>query len=114
MMKSLIDYIINEDMSLKHSSHTLNDYLDDKDFKTLADRLVEYFLDHQYGIEDLEDPEYREDMNNEAADFVRDFIADEAVCNFGYKYGKLTGSGFDLVGEQLVDYIEQHFKSKFK
>ena len=90
---------INEDMSLTHNGHKYDDYLDDNDF-----------VKRQVSIDDFIEDEYRNNLIDYAKDTVMDFVNDEAVNNFGYKYGQLYGSGYTNVAEHLIDYIEERFK----
>ena len=101
---------INEDMSLTHNGHKYDDYLDDNDFLMLCDRLYNDFVKRQVYIDDFIEDEYRNNLIDYAKDTVMDFVNDEAVNNFGYKYGQLYGSGYTNVAEHLIDYIEERFK----
>lgn len=101
---------INEDMSLTHNGHKYDDYLDDNDFLMLCDRLYNDFVKRQVSIDDFIEDEYRNNLIDYAKDTVMDFVNDEAVNNFGYKYGQLYGSGYTNVAEHLIDYIEERFK----
>lgn len=101
---------INEDMSLTHNGHKYDDYLDDNDFLMLSDRLYNDFVRKQVSIDDFIEDEYRDNLIEYAKDAVMDFVTDEAVSNFGYKYGQLYGNGYTNVAEHLIDYIEERFK----
>lgn len=101
---------INEDMSFKHSAHTFNKYLDDNDFLMLSDRLYNDFVKRQVSIDDFTADELRDKLIEYAKDMVVDFVNEEAVNNFGYKYGELYGSGYYNVAEDLIDYVENKFK----
>lgn len=101
---------INEDMSSKHGAHTFNKYLDDNDFLTLSDRLYNDFVKLQVSIDDFTSDELRDRLIEYAKDMVMDFVDEEAVNVFGYKYGQLYGSGYYNVAENLIDYIENKFK----
>lgn len=101
---------INEDMSSKHSAHTFNKYLDDNDFLMLSDRLYNDFVKQQVSIDDFMEEEFRDRLIEYAKDMIVDFVNEEAVNNFGYKYGQLYGRGYYNVAEDLIDYIENKFK----
>lgn len=101
---------INEDMSSKHGAHTYDDYLDDDDFIMLSDRLYNDFVKQQVCIDDFIEEEFRDKLIEYAKDMIMDFVDEEAVNNFGYKYGQLYGSGYYNVAEHLIDYIENKFK----
>lgn len=101
---------INEDMSFKHGAHTFNKYLDDNDFLMLADELYNDFVKLQVCILDFTADDLRDRLVEYAKDVVTDFVDEEAVNNFGYKYGDLYGSGYYNVAESLINYIENRFK----
>jgi len=101
---------INEDMSFKHGAHTFNKYLDDNDFLMLADSLYNDFVKLQVCIDDFTADDLRDKLVEYAKDVVTDFVDEEAVNNFGYKYGELYGNGYYNVAENLIDYIENKFK----
>ena len=101
---------INEDMSSKHSAHTFNKYLDDNDFLMLSDRLYNDFVKRQVSIDDFIEEDFRDRLIEYAKDMVVDFVNEEAVNNFGYKYGELNDRGYYKVAEDLIDYVENKFK----
>ena len=101
---------INEDMSSKHSAHTFNKYLDDSDFLMLSDRLYNDFVKRQVSIDDFIEEDFRDRLIEYAKDMVVDFVNEEAVNNFGYKYGELNDRGYYKVAEDLIDYVENKFK----
>ena len=101
---------INEDMSSKHSAHTINRYLDDNDFLMLSDRLYNDFVKRQVSIDDFIEEDFRDRLIEYAKDMVVDFVIEEAVNNFGYKYGQLNDRGYYKVAEDLIDYVENKFK----
>lgn len=101
---------INEDMSSKHSAHTFNKYLDDNDFLMLSDRLYNDFVKRQVSIDDFIEEDFRDRLIEYAKDMVVEFVNEEAVNNFGYKYGELNDRGNYKVAEDLIDYVENKFK----
>jgi hypothetical protein len=101
---------INEDMSSKHSAHTFNKYLDDNDFLMLSDRLYNDFVKRQVSIDDFIEEDFRDRLIEYAKDMVVEFVNEEAVNNFGYKYGELNDRGYYKVAEDLIDYVENKFK----
>lgn len=101
---------INEDMSSEHSAHTFNRYLDDNDFLMLSDRLYNNFVKRQVSIDDFIEEDFRDRLIEYAKDMVVDFVNEEAVNNFGYKYGELNDRGYYKVAEDLIDYVENKFK----
>ena len=101
---------INEDMSSKHSAHTFNKYLDDNDFLMLSDRLYNDFVKRQVSIDDFIEEDFRDRLIEYANDMVVEFVNEEAVNNFGYKYGELNDRGYYKVAEDLIDYVENKFK----
>ena len=112
LIRESIMNVINEDMSFKHNSHTYDDYLDDDDFLTIAKRAYESFVSQRVSIEDFTEEEYREKLIDEVTDMIIDFVDQEAVNNFGYKYGELYGPGYENVAEHIVDFLEDKFKKK--
>lgn len=84
-------------------------YLDDNDFKMLTDRIYKYLLSRSYTLSDFQDDEYRREIVDICNERIRDFVADEAVHDFGYKYGGLSGMGFDAVAEEMTDYLQTLF-----
>ncbi len=101
---------INEDMSSKHSAHTFNKYLDDNDFLMLSDRLYNDFVKRQVSIDDFIEEDFRDRLIEYAKDMIVEFVNEEAVNNFGYKYGELNDRGYYKVAEDLIDYVENKFK----
>ena len=101
---------INEDMSSKHSAHTFNKYLDDNDFLMLSYRLYNDFVKRQVSIDDFIEEDFRDRLIEYAKDMIVEFVNEEAVNNFGYKYGELNDRGYYKVAEDLIDYVENKFK----
>ena len=93
---------LNEYVSMKHSGHNLDDYLDDKDFMEIVRRVVK-----MYDAEEFEedDPEHIDNMEMEIADVIKDFANDEAIDEFGYKYGETDYRG---VAYNVIQYIQEH------
>ena len=93
---------INEYVSMKHSGHNFDDYLDDKDFMEIVNRAV-----NMYDAEEFEedDTEHIDNMEMEIADMIKDFANDEAIDEFGYKYGETDYRG---VAYNVIQYIQEH------
>lgn len=93
---------LNEYVSMKHSGHNLDDYLDDKDFIEIVNRVV-----GMYDAEEFEedDQEHIDNMEMEIADVIKDFANDEAIDEFGYKYGETDYRG---VAYNVIQYIQEH------
>ena len=87
---------------MKHSGHNFDDYLDDKDFMEIVNRVV-----GMYDAEEFEedDPEHIDNMEMEIADMINDFVNDEALDEFGYKYGETDYRG---VAYNVIQYIQEH------
>lgn len=104
IIKESVNKIINESgyVSMKHSGHNLDDFLDDNDFMTIVNRVAE-----MYGIEDFDanDQEYLNDIEMDIAKVIKDFVEDEAVDNFGYKYGT---TNYRSVASNVIEYIQSH------
>lgn len=93
---------LNEYVSMKHSGHNFDDYLDDKDFIEIVNRAV-----NMYDAEEFEedDPEHIDNMEMDIADMIKDFVNDEALDEFGYKYGETDYRG---VAYNVIQYIQEH------
>ena len=93
---------LNEYVSMKHSGHNFDDYLDDKDFMEIVNRAV-----NMYDAEEFEedDPEHIDNMEMEIADMIRDFVNDEALDEFGYKYGE---TDYRQTASNVIQYIQDH------
>lgn len=93
---------LNEYVSMKHSGHNFDDYLDDKDFIEIVNRVV-----GMYDAEEFEedDQEHIDNMEMEIADVIKDFANDEAIDEFGYKYGETDYRG---VAYNVIQYIQEH------
>lgn len=83
---------LDERVSMRHGAHNLDDYLDDADFTEIVDRVV-----GTYGPEDLD--------VREVASIINDFVSDEALDDFGYKYGT---TDFRRVASNVIRYIRSH------
>lgn len=88
--------------SMTHSSHNLNDYLDDDDFLAIVHEVV-----GMYGPEDFDanDQEYIDSIAYEIADVINDFVSNEALDDFGYKYGQTS---YNNVAYDVIEYIQEH------
>lgn len=93
---------LNEYVSMKHSGHNFDDYLDDKDFMEIVNRAV-----NMYDAEEFEedDPEHIDNMEMEIADMIKDFVNDEALDEFGYKYGE---TDYRQTASNVIQYIQEH------
>lgn len=102
MISESVKRIINEYVSMKHSGHTMDDFLDDNDFIEIVNRVV-----GMYDAEDFagNDPGYIDDMEMEISDLINDFITDEALDDFGYKYGT---ANYRKVASNVIRYIQAH------
>ena len=89
-------------VSMKHSGHNMDDYLDDKDFMEIVHRVA-----RMYGPEDFDenDPEYIDNLEMDIADIIRDFVNDEALDEFGYKYGT---TDYRQTASNVIQYIQEH------
>lgn len=89
-------------VSMKHSGHNLDDFLDDKDFMEIVKRVVS-----MYGPEDFDenDPEYIDNLEMDIADMINDFTNDEALDEFGYKYGR---TNCRQTASNIIQYIQDH------
>lgn len=94
--------VINEYVSMKHSGHNMDDYLDDKDFMEIVNRAV-----NMYDAEEFEedDPEHIDNMEMDIADMINDFVNDEALDEFGYKYGE---TDYRQTASNVIQYIQDH------
>lgn len=93
---------LNESVSMKHSGHNFDDYLDDKDFIEIVKRAV-----NMYDAEEFEedDPEHIDNLEMDIADMIRHFVNDEALDEFGYKYGE---TDYRQTASNVIQYIQDH------
>lgn len=105
-------------MTLKHGLHTIDNVLDDNDFNMLVERNYEYMKSHSYSIDDFvadEDSEYNEDLIEFLVDGISDFIAEEAVNDFGYKYGGEVGcNSYHQTAENMYKALKSKFEGNTK
>lgn len=107
LISESIKNVINEYVSMMHSSHNMDDFLDDDDFIEIVNRVV-----RKYGVEDFDenDSNYINHMEREIADMINDFVADEAVNDFGYKYG---ATNYRNVASNVIHYIQTHLNELY-
>ena len=101
MISESVKRILNE-VSMKHGEHNFDDFLDDNDFLEIVNRVVK-----KYGPDDFDenDIEYLEYLEYDIKIIIMDFIADDAVDDFGYKYGT---TNYDMVASNVIKYIQEH------
>ena len=94
-------------VTMKHSGHNLDDFLDDNDFLEIVNRVVK-----MYGPEDFDENDlgHIDDMEMEIADLINDFITDEALDVWGYKYGT---PNFRKVASNVIRYIQTHLNELY-
>lgn len=104
-LDSIIDKCVkqtlNEHFSMKHSSHYLDDFLDDNDFLTIVNRVVQWYSKDDFERNDLSDID---EMEMDIADEIQDFVCDEAIDDFGYKYGT---TNYRKSASNVIDYIRK-------
>ncbi len=93
---------LNEYVSMNHSEHNLDDNLDDKDFLEIVDRVVKIHTREEFDEKDLENIDK---IEIEIADMIKDFVTDEALDSFGYKYGT---TNYRRVASNVIQYIQTH------
>ena len=98
---------INEYVSMKHSGHNMDDFLDDNDFIEIVNRVVGMYDAEDFDENDLN---YINDMETEIADLINDFITDEALDDFGYKYGT---TNYRRVASNVIRYIQAHLNELY-
>lgn len=99
-----VKMVINEHVSMKHSGHNMDDFLDDNDFIEIVNRVVRMYDAEDFNENDLDYIEM------EIADLIKDFITDEALDNFGYKYGT---TNYRRVASNVIRYIQTHLKELY-
>ena len=102
MISESVKRVINEYVSMKHSGHNLDDYLDDKDFMEIVNRVVRMYEPEDFDENDLE---YIDNLEIDIADLINDFVNDEAIDEFGYKYGE---TDYRQTASNIVKYIQEH------
>lgn len=107
-LRETVRRVLKEYINMKHSGHNLNDFLDDDDFLTIVNRTIQ-----MYGPEDFEDSnsDYFDDIKMEIEDLIGDFISDEALDDFGYKYGT---TDYRRVAANVFEYIRKHLNELYK
>lgn len=99
--------VINEYVSMKHSGHNMDDFLDDNDFIEIVNRVVRMYDAEDFNENDLD---YIDNMEMEIADLINDFITDEALDNVGYKYGT---TNYRRVASNVIHYIQTHLNELY-
>ena len=89
---------------MKHSGHNYNDFLDDNDFLEIVNRAVMIYCQEDF---DGNDPDK---IESEIADLISDFVDDEALDNFGYKYGT---TNYRTVASNVIQYIQKHINELY-
>lgn len=107
LISESVKRVINEYVSMKHSGHNLDDFLDDNDFIEIVNRVVEMYDAEDFDENDLD---YIDNMEREIADLINDFITDEALDDFGYKYGT---TNYRRVASNVIRYIQEHLNELY-
>lgn len=99
-----------KEVSMIHSGHNLDDFLDDDDFLEIVKRTIP-----MYGKEDFEDDnrDFFGDIKSQIADLIYDFINDEAVEEWTgyYKYGT---NDYNRTASNIFQYIQKHLDELYK
>lgn len=107
MISESVKRAINEYTSMKHSGHNMDDFLDDDDFMEIVNRVVKMYDAEDFNENDLD---YVDNMEMEIADLIKDFITDEAMDDFGYKYGT---TNYRKVASNVINYIQTHLNELY-
>ena len=83
------------------------DFLDDNDFIEIVNRVVRMYDAEDFNENDLD---YIDDMEMEIADLINDFITDEALDDFGYKYGT---ANYRRIASNVIRYIQTHLNELY-
>jgi hypothetical protein len=97
--------------TIRHQGHTKNEFLDDYDFDYVVDDVIEYFKGHQWGMEDFEE----DDCDNALEvieDTIRYLVEEQAVTDFGYKYG-FDSYAYHSIAEAVMREVREKW-DKFK
>lgn len=94
-------------VSMKHSGHNLDDFLDDNDFLEIVSRVV-----RKYAIEDFyeRDMYHLDEVEDEISDLIADFTMEEALDDWGYKYGS---TNYCTVASNVIQYIQTHLSELY-
>ena len=112
IIKSAVNKIIKEDIGPKHYGHNLDDFLDDKDFVTIANRVLsKYGYEYLADLYFIDDAESYDEMETEIAEMVKDFVEEEAVHAFGYKYGSCN---YRTVASNILEYLKKELSKLYK
>jgi F420-0:gamma-glutamyl ligase len=112
IIKEAVSKIIKEDIGPKHYGHNLDDFLDDKDFVTIANRVISKFgYEYLSELYFSDDAESYDEAEIEIAQMVKDFVEDEAVHAFGYKYGSCN---YRTVASNILEYLKKELYKLYK
>jgi len=112
IVKETVNKIIKEDMSPIHHGHTLDNFLDDSDFVTIADSVIKkYGFDYLADVYFSNDPEVEDEIECEIAEMVKDFVEEEAVNTFGYKYGS---TNYRITASNILKYLKKELYRLYK
>lgn len=90
---------------MKHGPHTIDEYLDDKDFLTLCDDLEYGFRHIGCEAEDFDEKSIIDDID----DYVQEFA--QSICDdFGWKYGENRNTY--STAEKIAKELKKRFENK--
>lgn len=107
MISESVKRVINEYVSMKHSGHNMDDFLDDNDFIEIVNRVVTMYDAEDFNGNDLG---HIDNIEMEIADLINDFITDEALDDFGYKYGT---TNYRRTASNVIRYIQTHLNELY-
>lgn len=101
-----IKNVLNEYyVSMKNSEHNYDDFLDDDDFLEIVNRVT-----YNYDAEDFLENDDTDEIEMDIADLIHDFITDEALDEWGYKYGTVKCR---RVASNIIKYIKSHIDTLY-
>jgi len=91
---------------MKHSGHNYDNFLDDRDFLEIVNRAVINYCQEDFDFAGDDSDK----IESEIADLINDFVDDEALDNFGYKYGT---ANYRTVASNVIQYIQKHINELY-
>ena len=92
----------------RHEGHTKNEFLDDYDFDYVVDDVIDYFKGHQYGMIDFEEGDC-DNALEVVEDTIKYLVEDQAVTDFGYKYGFSTFA-YPSIAEAVMEEVRNKWR----
>lgn len=93
---------------MKHCGHNYDNFLDDRDFLEIVNRAVKIYCPEDF---DEKDTDRIDEIEKEIADAIDEFVIDEAIDDFGYKYGS---TNYRVVASNIIQYIQKNLDELYE